>query len=608
MWERESPLDAPAKPELLPRAIERTALTIWAEHCIECAVPLCYSTCPLYVRRDDRKCARFVYGIYPNPDFSGLLPYGADLRFRRWGKLETFAFPRSVSLATHRRLEKINHAISSSVSGIGNALSSVHPRRRLNGVWNHFRRRLSEFTSPGLRDDDFDEFVVECYSPNPEEFRLIVEKSGTEHPLREMVRITPGWNLHRLPASLFRPSTIRVGTTLRVYPENDYEARLIFTWLDLVKYAASEAPTATSQPDGPKSAKRPKIKCVAWDLDNTLWKGVLVEDTAQGVRLLEHVHDVVKKLDERGIVQTVISKNDHEPAWELLQSYGLADYFLHPQISWGQKSEALKRVAERLNINVDTFAFVDDSPFERAEVSASLPMVRVYTHEQGAELLDYPEFDVPVTAESRLRRQSYQQEAERHRTLETFSGSYDDFLRSCDMKLRIFQPHSADEIARCFELVQRTNQLNVSGRRLSIEEITALCESPGHLVLALQCEDRFGNYGQVGFAVVDEEADEPTITDFCLSCRVAQKRVEQAFLLWLAALEQSRGRRYLQARIVRTDRNGPIVQSFESLPFARTGKDESTMLLLQLSLEAPIVGEDVVTIEDCVSAELRCET
>ena len=93
----------------------------------------------------------------------------------------------------------------------------------------------------------------------------------------------------------------------------------------------------------------------------------------------------MRKLDERGILQTIVSKNDHHEAWAMVEKLGLAEYFLYPAIGWGRKSDSLRRIAERLNIGLDTFAFVDDSAFERAEVAEALPMVRVYD-EKGTSL------------------------------------------------------------------------------------------------------------------------------------------------------------------------------------------------------------------------------
>ena len=127
-----------------------------------------------------------------------------------------------------------------------------------------------------------------------------------------------------------------------------------------------------------------QIKCVIWDLDNTLWEGVLSEGGAGELR--PGVAETVRELDRRGIVQSVSSKNDFENARRRLEETGLWNYFLCPQISWNSKSEGIGRILERLNIKEEAAAFVDDSAFERDEVQFVLPKVRVYDAEETENL------------------------------------------------------------------------------------------------------------------------------------------------------------------------------------------------------------------------------
>ena len=101
-----------------------------------------------------------------------------------------------------------------------------------------------------------------------------------------------------------------------------------------------------------------KIKCVVWDLDNTLWDGTLVE--SDNVVLKDNAENIIKTLDERGILQSISSKNDFEVAKKKLEELGLWKYFIYPQISWNSKSEALRIIQESINIGQDTIAFVDD--------------------------------------------------------------------------------------------------------------------------------------------------------------------------------------------------------------------------------------------------------
>lgn len=604
--------DAPRPDAPIARSdVLQTALLLWTEHCVECAAPACYSTCSLYVPRGDRHCARFVYGIYPNPQFGGLFDYGADIRFRRWGKLLTHFYGRPLGTSAHRRLDRWSRAISKASTRVGAAVGGPGPRRDL---WNGFRKRLLRQAATRPFAGEYDEFLLECFAPDSEPCRLVLEylepetERGAAEPrvrLRRAFDLAPGWNRHAVPADEFRATANRARGSLRITLDNDAERRLVFTWLDFVKYAVDRAQAAPAGADARPSggeAPRPaeRVKCVAWDLDNTLWRGTLVEDGEAALVARPEALDLVRQLDERGILQTALSKNNHDDAWRVVTRLGLQDYFLYPGINWGRKSENLRQIAQRLNINLDTFAVIDDAPFERAEISAALPQVRVYSDRQIGELLAMPPFDAPITVASRSRRQTYLENMERERVQADFGGDYDEFLRQCQMRLRVFTPRREDEIARALEILQRTNQLNLSGRRYAEAELREALADAQRQGIGLECRDRFGSYGIVGFAMLDEREDEPTLVDFCLSCRVAQKKVEHAFLRWLALRVGQRGAPRLLARLLRTPRNGPLLEVFRELPFETLrAEGDSSLLAMPIAQAAdlPTVVELVDDVE-----------
>jgi FkbH-like protein len=577
----------------------------WQEHCLECAPPLCYQTCPLFVARADQKCARFVYGIARNPAVSGLFDYGADLRFRRWGKLEASITGRSVPVDTHRMLDSLDRAVTGTVNVVEDGLRQLDPRRRLNGALQLYRDKL--VAQLGKPRENFDAFVIECFSAETYSFRLIVEiRSQAGTAVRESVEVKPGNNFFQLP---IRSDAWKApGSLLTLYPEENKEPRLIFSWLDFVVLepdaqlaAEPQAPAPAQAPasiESTQAVARPaeKIKCVAWDLDNTLWRGTLIEDGESHLVLRPEALDLIKQLDERGIVQTVVSKNNHDDAMKVIEANGLQDYFLYPAINWGRKSANLQAVADQLNINVDTFGLIDDSAFERNEVSTVLPMVRVYKEDALAELLTLPEFDVPITSASRLRRQSYLADVRRTRIQESFGDDYAAFLRSCEIRLRLFEPRSDADIQRCVELIQRSNQLNLSGKRYTIEEFRGFLAAPTQLCIAMDCSDKFGNYGIIGFARVDESGADPVVTDFVMSCRVAQKFVERTFYAWLGMHEKKAGSARLLARFVRTKRNQLLVEVFKQLPF-QTVSELPDGSLVSMDLLTPFEPETVMAVE-----------
>ena len=585
-------------------AIKGAMLLVWREHCAECAVPQCYAVCPLYVRRRDRKCARFVYGIVRNHCFSGPLAYGADIRFRRWGKLEAHLTGRYLGLRQVILLGYIDRAVTAVANVAARALSPIDPYRRINGALSFCRSLL--FNKLGRRGATFDGFAIECYSFQQEPCRLIVElrRSGIT-VFRQGLDLGFGYNCFEQAITFPGGLSAEDAFDLMVYPDGDKELRLVFTCLDFLVRKPAVAQGEEAQAEGRAAsttipsvgAPAAKVKCVAWDLDNTLWDGILVEDGESNVRLREEASDLVRWLDERGILQTIVSKNNHDDAMALLKRSGLDEYFLYPAIHWGQKSASLQQIADRLNIHIDTFALIDDSPFERSEVSTALPMVRTFSEHELGRLRTLPEFDVPITEASRRRRESYRTEMERERAREISGSDYLGFLRSCELRLRLFHPSSRDEVRRCLELIQRSNQLNLSSRRYGAEDFDELLAKPHMLCVAMECADRFGEYGIVGFASVDLGGPEPVAKDFVLSCRVAQKHVEHAFYSWLGETMRREGAQRLLIDLVKTTRNRPLVKVFEEMPFT-TVSASGDRVLLSLDLLHAVERDGVVHLDD----------
>src|SRR5262249_15329208 len=312
------------------------------------------------------------------------------------------------------------------------------------------------------------------------------------------------------------------------------------------------------------------------DLDNTMWEGILVEDGLEKLRLRPAMADLIRALDERGILNSIASKNNHDDAMRALRSFGLEDYFLHPQISWGSKSEGIKAIAKSLNIGMDAFLFVDDSRFELQEVQAACPKVRTLNADRYQEILDMEECDVPVTAESAARRKLYQVETTRQSVAESFGENYMSFLRDCKIKLRI--THLSDEnLERVHELATRTNQMNFSGNRYDRTVLKEIIATPHLETYVLACEDRFGSYGVIGFSIVDRR--EPRMTDLMFSCRVQSKRVEHAFLTFVIREYFKQTDKDFLVSYRKTDKNAPSGQVFWDLGMNEIGNTNGVLLL-----------------------------
>src|SRR6185312_13292741 len=337
---------------------------------------------------------------------------------------------------------------------------------------------------------------------------------------------------------------------------------------------------------------KPKFKCVVWDLDNTLWRGILAEDGVEGVHLSETAASVVRELDRRGIINSIASKNDPALALAALEKFGLHPYFVFPKIGWAPKSEGIREIIAEMDVSADTFAFIDDQAFERGEIGDLLPDVTVFSDSDLDKLLADPRFDVPVTPESRKRREMYQTEERRHAARASAAMNYTDFLRTCRIALDV-QPLSAANLPRIYELSQRTNQLNFSGRRYSRGELERLMtERPGD-TFVLTCNDKFGDYGVIGFAVLKAEA--PGIESFFMSCRVQRKRVENAFFQFLGEELVARGAQKLDVSYRRTAKNGASVQMLKDLGFDyRPQNEEEGVFAVNLPCHFP--DHDVVEV------------
>ncbi|MFF5563142.1 HAD-IIIC family phosphatase [Streptomyces sp. NPDC012623] len=303
--------------------------------------------------------------------------------------------------------------------------------------------------------------------------------------------------------------------------------------------------TAPAVPSAP-------VKCLVWDLDNTLWRGTLLEDDE--VVLSEAVREVIVGLDARGVLQSVCSRNDHDLAWARLEALGVADYFVVPEIGWGPKSQAVGRIAERLDFAPGALAFIDDQPAERAEVAFHLPDVRCYPAEEAATLLGLPEFSPrSVTADARQRRRMYQAGFRRTDEQARFGGSNEDFLRSLDMVMRIGRA-TEDELSRVEELTLRTSQMNATGVHYPDEVLRSLLTRPGHEVLVTTLTDRFGPHGAVGVLLLRRHARVWHLKLLATSCRVVAFGAGTIILNWLAD-RAARAGVHLLADFRATDRN-----------------------------------------------------
>lgn len=534
---------------------------MWEEHCLECAAPLCFENCLHYQARSDGRCKRFENGLKTFEAENACCGQGAHVKFRKWGNMMTVLFPAMMAEADYVRLKKKNQILG---EGLALLEGSPLPRGlRWQGIRTiEYLRRRNLRALRGLENQP-DAFVFHGYSYQAEAYRLIVEIYNDHTSVFKLaLPVVPGENLFVVPAAELSQECAKAGNLVKVYPENNLEAELDILWCDFVKGQCIER----TKPDA-------AVKCVVWDLDGTLWDGVLIEtENPDELCVKPDVLRVIKALDERGIVQSVASKNDHQTAWTVLERLGVAEYFLYPQIHWNAKSGSMQEIAARLNIGVDSLALIDDSVFEREQVKSALPQTRVYDACDIENLLFLPEFDVPVTAESKKRREMYRAEEKRNSVKAAADTDILGFLKRCNLRIRVFRPETQQELLRCYELIVRTNQLNMTGKKYSHEEFDMLIADGRRESFAFSCADDFGEYGIVGFGQYHKDSDLLVFDEFAMSCRVAGKYVESALFAHL--LEKS-GCREGRFNVIKTKKNQLLRMTLESIGFAAQQESEA---------------------------------
>lgn len=330
-----------------------------------------------------------------------------------------------------------------------------------------------------------------------------------------------------------------------------------------------------------EAEKLTAVKCVVWDLDNTVWDGVLLEgDTLQ---LRHKAVEIIKTLDERGVLNAIASRNEYEPAMTQLQAFGLDHYFIYPQINWNPKSQSIAQIAADINIDLDTLAFVDDQPFEREEVQFMHPELLCFDAADLSGLLNHPRL-MPrfITAESKLRREMYQSDIQRKTAESGFTGNNEAFLADLNMVFTI-KPAQEDDLQRAEELTMRTNQLNTTGYTYSHEELDQLRQSDDHLLLVSTLDDCYGTYGTIGLALVEKEATFWTVKLLLMSCRVMSRGVGTIMMTQIMNLAKA-ANVSLRAHFVPNGRNRLMYITYKFSGFSEI-KTVNDLVILENKLQ-----------------------
>ena len=355
-------------------------------------------------------------------------------------------------------------------------------------------------------------------------------------------------------------------------------------------------------------AVRAVVKCVVWDVDHTLLDGVFLEADGEPPGADPAMVAVLAELSGRGILHAIASRNPPAVAEHVARVTGAV--FVAAECGWDAKSETIGRIAGTLGIGTDAIAFVDDDPYERAEVSFARPEVMVLAPEEMTSAPGWPEFSpAVVTAEAARRSQLYLDRQRRQAAEREFGGSREEFLRWCQTEITIgpADPADADRLA---ELSARTHQFNSAAWALSAAGFAELigagtdagtrpaarparagedtdsrrAVTPGEpmgagaagrvpglagfmplnaaadsaRVVAVRLRDRFGDDGLVGTCVTEAGPDGWTVALLAMSCRAMGRGVIDALLAWLIEAAARAGVRELAVPAVLTPRNVPL--------------------------------------------------
>ena len=328
----------------------------------------------------------------------------------------------------------------------------------------------------------------------------------------------------------------------------------------------------------------PRKKALAIDLDNTLWGGVLGEDGLAGLEIGPefpgNVHLRIQRelleLKARGIALVLLSKNnvtDVEEAFSSLANMILKlDDFAVRKVNWEPKSENLRAAAAELRLGLDSFAFIDDSDYEREQMRQLNPRVLILNQNSDPlrtlnTLWETDAFDsLFLTKEDRHRQHDYR--VRQAREIGAHQDDLEGFLKSLEMAA-VIEPVGPGNLDRVANLLAKTNQFNLTTRRHSRAEVARLGEAAGSIALVLRLRDKFGEQGIIGLviAVPGQEEQSLIIDSLLVSCRALGRGVEHA--LWAAVVNRAyrKGVRKLQAEYVATGKNTLVADFYDKLGF-----------------------------------------
>jgi FkbH-like protein len=328
-------------------------------------------------------------------------------------------------------------------------------------------------------------------------------------------------------------------------------------------------------------------KVLVLDLDNTCWGGVIGDDGVNSLQIGRETpvaeaytafQEYCLQLRDRGVLLAVCSKNDEAIArqgFEHPDSVLKMEHISAFKANWAPKHENILSIATELNLGLDSFVFVDDNPAERAIVIAQVPDVAV--PDVGCDPALYPQVlnagryfePVSLSSEDLERGQLYTQNAQRAASAATFE-SYGEYLDSLEMKAEI-RPFSPLYLERITQLINKTNQFNLTTRRYTAAQITLLGSDPTYLSLYGKLFDRFGDNGIVSIVLGKQQGEDLHMDLWLMSCRVLKRDMELAMLDVLVEEARARKVKRILGTYIPTKKNDMVASHYQRIGFNQVG-------------------------------------
>ena len=348
-------------------------------------------------------------------------------------------------------------------------------------------------------------------------------------------------------------------------------------------------------------------KCVVLDLDGTLWGGIAGELGMEGIQLgpsvpgLEYLdfQEALLNLTRRGILLAINSKNNPDDVLPIIRHHPdmrlREEHFAAVRINWRNKVDNMRELADELNIGLNSLVFIDDNPHEREIIrqmlpevlNVDLPMDPSWYRETLEAMSDFEL--LALTKEDEGRNAQYQAMQQR-RVVRNAATSLDDYFHSLKITVEIGTANSKS-IDRLVQMYNKTNQFNLTTRRYQASDMIRFLADSAYRIYTLNVQDRFGDHGLVGAAIIQQKADCWLIDSLLMSCRVMGLSVETAFLHKIYEDAAHHGIRTLIGEFIPTKQNQPVEAFYSSHGFSRVKESHShqfwTLNISEATIERP---------------------